>query len=521
MLPLTGGTYNWSDFPDFQTLNASYPCQFIASSTGTTFTLKNINTAGRFLRGSLTAGTDQAYATALPTASFTTSTTGAHVHNIDPPNTTTTTNGNHTHTLRHSGEMDETQGYPAAGFNAVWSTDRTGGAASSGAVNAAGDHTHTVDIAAFNSASNGDHSHTVNGGGDAETRPINTSVIWCIKVKPTGTSGSLTINNTANQAINGLSVYGSAIGLGGSLNQSTTINQTSFPITFNSTATNGFSVDGTTFSVDAANDKIGVGTAAPSAKVHVLVPANTGNNNPAGNGIYVYNAGDNAGDNDDAIVGTRVLGPNSGDPFFSMDIDGITGWSVGIDNSDNDKLKFSNAWDDPGTNTRMSITTGGDVAVNNLAGTGNRDVYADANGVLKAGQNRKIAYVVDRPERTTDASNLGFRSIGASTTSLQVEAGDVIAVSVSFQFRWTGGSGTDQPKFGIIATGCGTISQTDTYEFQNSDNVKRDETFPISKNYVITATCSGTLVFNLYMDSNSNADDNAGTSDVVIIATKY
>jgi hypothetical protein len=385
-------------------------------------------------------------------------------------------------------------------------------------------HNHrqfSTDIAAFNSVSNGDHSHTVNGGGDAETRPINTSVIWCIKVKPTGTSGSLTINNTANQAINGLSVYGSAIGLGGSLNQSTTINQTSFPITFNSTATNGFSVDGTTFSVDAANDKIGVGTAAPSAKVHVLVPANTGNNNPAGNGIYVYNAGDNAGDNDDAIVGTRVLGPNSGDPFFSMDIDGITGWSVGIDNSDNDKLKFSNAWDDPGTNTRMSITTGGDVAVNNLAGTGNRDVYADASGVLKAGQNRKIAYVVDRPERTTDASNLGFRSIGASTTSLQVEAGDVIAVSVSFQFRWTGGSGTDQPKFGIIATGCGTISQTDTYEFQNSDNVKRDETFPISKNYVITATCSGTLVFNLYMDSNSNADDNAGTSDVVIIATKY
>ena len=81
--------------------------------------------------------------------------TGQHSHAVDPPNTSTTTAGSHTHTLRHSGENDENQGYPAGGFNAVWSTDRTGGAPSSGAVNANGDHSHSVDIGSFSSGTSG------------------------------------------------------------------------------------------------------------------------------------------------------------------------------------------------------------------------------------------------------------------------------------------------------------------------------------------------------------------------------
>ena len=57
--------------------------------------------------------------------------------------------------------------------------------------------------------------------------------------------------------------------LGGTLYKGTTVTQGANTLAFTSTATNGFSVDGSTFSVDAANDRIGVGTAAPGNKLSV------------------------------------------------------------------------------------------------------------------------------------------------------------------------------------------------------------------------------------------------------------
>ncbi|MGE4512814.1 MAG: beta strand repeat-containing protein [Chryseobacterium sp.] len=55
----------------------------------------------------------------------------------------------------------------------------------------------------------------------------------------------------------------------GALSGNTTVAQGGSTLAFTSTATNGFSVDGTTLSVDAANDRIGIGTAAPQARIHI------------------------------------------------------------------------------------------------------------------------------------------------------------------------------------------------------------------------------------------------------------
>lgn len=77
---------------------------------------------------------------------------------------------------------------------------------------------------------------------------------------------------TAVTASNGLTSSGGItpnITLGGSLTGATTIAQTGNLLSFTSTAVNGFSVDGSTFSVDAANDRVGIGTAAPSQKLTV------------------------------------------------------------------------------------------------------------------------------------------------------------------------------------------------------------------------------------------------------------
>lgn len=68
----------------------------------------------------------------------------------------------------------------------------------------------------------------------------------------------------------------------GNLNGNRIVTQAGNTLRFDATATNAFSVDGNTFSVDAANDRIGIGTASPNAKLHlqgnmILGTANTNN----------------------------------------------------------------------------------------------------------------------------------------------------------------------------------------------------------------------------------------------------
>ena len=514
LLPLNGGTYNWADYPDFQTFHATYPCQFIASSTGTTFTLVNINSSGRFLRGGTSAGVNQNGSTALPSNLFTTNSTGAHVHIVDPPSASTNNAGDHTHTLRHSGELDESQGYPAGGnFNAVWSTDRTAGTPGSGAVNTAGNHSHTVDISAFSSASNGDHSHTISGGGDAETRPINISVIWCIKVKPTATTGNVSVVNTASTAINGLSVYGSAIGLGGNLNQNTTINHADNTLTYNLNGTGDFEVQDNGVSALVVNDagNVGINNPNPTAKLHVLVP-NDANNNPENNGKYVYNAG-NAGDNDDAIIAARVAGANAGDPFLSLDVNGVTGWSVGIDNSDADKLKFSNSWSDPGTNTRMSITTAGQVNIPNLSGTGIRPVYADASGTLSPNGS-----VYSSKTTTSGDIGSGLQTI-LTTNSIAVTPGELLKIEASIELRNVSGSGNDRWRIILNVTPCGgattEISRTITPTPYNNHSVYNY--FPYVDFW--TSTCTGTVTFT-FQAERFDSDDNWNHRNARVLVSK-
>ncbi|MEN4758960.1 tail fiber domain-containing protein [Chryseobacterium sp. C39-AII1] len=71
------------------------------------------------------------------------------------------------------------------------------------------------------------------------------------------------ISDTDSPSVN---IYNS----NGSLTGNRTVTQAANTLAFTSTAVNGFSVDGTTFSVDAANNRIGLGTIAPASKFDVV-----------------------------------------------------------------------------------------------------------------------------------------------------------------------------------------------------------------------------------------------------------
>lgn len=61
----------------------------------------------------------------------------------------------------------------------------------------------------------------------------------------------------------------------GTLTSNRTVSQAGNTLAFTGTATNAFSVDNSTLSVDAANDRVGVGTTTPDTKLTVSTPDNS------------------------------------------------------------------------------------------------------------------------------------------------------------------------------------------------------------------------------------------------------
>jgi hypothetical protein len=105
----------------------------------------------------------------LPNITFsgTAATAGNHSHSVDPPPTSTTTNGNHNHYFDDY-FYAENRGWGWRLFGAGSGTDWDNDPYSYGHYTGdAGNHNHTVNIAAFNSADSGSHSHavTVPSGG--------------------------------------------------------------------------------------------------------------------------------------------------------------------------------------------------------------------------------------------------------------------------------------------------------------------------------------------------------------------
>jgi hypothetical protein len=109
------------------------------------------------------------------------------------------------------------------------------------------------------------------------------------------------------------------------------------------------------------NGRVGIGVGAssnPSAPLHV---AASGAGNPDGNSILASNPTNAA--SQDAIITARVAGASAGDPFFSMDISGEAGWSMGVDNDHANRFKIAPSWSNLSASTALTIQTDGNVGV--------------------------------------------------------------------------------------------------------------------------------------------------------------
>jgi hypothetical protein len=147
----------------------------------------DLNNTGRFIRGGTTAGTVQA------------DSVGAHNHPAGFSGGSTNTVGDHTHsfsatTSSHGGHQhaqNVTANFGSGG--PAWRVDFGGDGSGAGvysqgaSTDAGGAHNHTV---SGTTGGGGGHSHTVSGTvtvnnntGTTETRPINMSMVYFIKVR--------------------------------------------------------------------------------------------------------------------------------------------------------------------------------------------------------------------------------------------------------------------------------------------------------------------------------------------------
>lgn len=97
---------------------------------------------------------------------------------------------------------------------------------------------------------------------------------------------------------------------------------------------------GVTHNLTLESGKVGMnGVTEPDAPLHIN--ASSTGTGPSSNGIYVRQSDSNK----NAVMGVRVNGSGSGNPYISWDIEGVAGWSAGIDNSNGDCWDLCENWD--------------------------------------------------------------------------------------------------------------------------------------------------------------------------------
>ena len=173
-----------------------------------------------------------------------------------------------------------------------------------------------------------------------------------------GSSGALTLNVVAR---NGLTDNANDIELGGTLDENTTITQAGFNMTYDLNGTGDFQITdgGSTRMIVQDAGNIGIGTASPGAKLDIDQDASA-------NALRVL--GGNGGSNmalfkrDIGTDGQIYFNASGGDPQMRFDPEGGgTTFSIGIDDSDSDKLKIGTGA--VASSTELTIQTDGNVGI--------------------------------------------------------------------------------------------------------------------------------------------------------------
>ena len=151
---------------------------------------------------------------------------------------------------------------------------------------------------------------------------------------------------------------------------------------------------------------VGIGTNSPVRDLQVK-KANSGGQVRA----EIFNTSNTA--NSHGVVSIYSGGSSAGDAFLHWKIEGVQDWSIGIDNSDSDKLKISKNFG-PGTNDYLTIDTSGIVGIGTTSPSAKLHI---SGGDILA--NQSVAKISLGAVSSTGDAHFGASGIGTPTVGSQ------------------------------------------------------------------------------------------------------
>ena len=159
---------------------------------------------------------------------------------------------------------------------------------------------------------------------------------------------------------------------------------------------------------------------SPSVKFYVASTGNTytdpSNNNVAA--AYIYNSNSTATGH--AVLAVRSNSANGGDAFLSLDINGVAGWHVGIDNSDSDKFKIGRSWSSVGSSNALAIDSSlnavfsGSVTASSFSGNGANVTNVNATTLDSIDSSQFVRNDIN--QTVSGVINFSGKKIGLGTT---------------------------------------------------------------------------------------------------------
>jgi hypothetical protein len=326
----------------------------------------------------------------------------------------------------------------------------------------------------------------------------------------------------------------------GILTSNRIVNLDTNTIDFNGNANDAFQVDGSTFTVDADTNRVGIGMSDPEEKLNInggIIQVGRATSTHTQIATSRIETGLNTGS---VALTVNDSGGNANVTFNNTaripDVNGNAARiSVNVDSSVNAAMSFEiaegvTAGTAVTTSTGMTLTTtglgigttaptqkldiNGTARVRDLSSSGNRQVYADSDGILTIRSTRSATFA--RGTSANYNSSDDWRRISSVSSSLDVKNGDVILVNWSTIIALTGASTTDTLNFEVRLTGSGACGDV-ILSGGNFTNISHDNSNGYNGTSGTAITCDGTYTISLW--ARNIGSDNWSYNESNVTAT--
>ncbi len=244
-----------------------------------------------------------------------------------------------------------------------------------------------------------------------------------------------------------------------------------------STVTGGSAQSWTTRMAIKQSGNVGIGTTSPCT-IFSITTAGGSYTAPDTNNvsnIYVYNSNSSC-TTAHSMLTLRTNNSTGGNPFISFDVNQVTGWAMGLDNSDSDKFKLNWGWNTLTSNTALTVSTSslavGIGTSSPLGSTTERTLHlSDAGGgyatlyVTNAANSVKGIIAIASSQQTVSfgsQSNHALRLVTNDTTRMLINTGGCAGIGTTSPCTFLmirGGAGGAKTDLLSISTTDGAGSQ--------------------------------------------------------------